>query len=132
MTYYIQCPKCGDIIETTNYLPKDIVCYNCGKHYIVTNKNSMKRPPYEVFPVLSFLVLGISIWFVGRVLNQGAPSTELFYAAWYAISAVAITVSADYMRNKTERSIRKYGMERVRKGFQRKSTNNRKYGDKIY
>lgn len=114
MTYYIQCPKCGDIIETMNFLPEDHVCYGCGHHYKVTRKNSMKKPPYYIFAIIAFVMLYVSAVLVTRVFNYGAPRSLLLWSLWFDIGAGVTVYLSDCLQNKIERSIKRYGMERVR------------------
>ncbi len=102
MTYYIQCPHCGAIIETTNYIPEDMVCYGCGEHYIVNKKNSMLKPPFDLFYIICMIMVGCGGSLVIGVINGALSADYLIIALLCIASAIFVYIATECTRKTIE------------------------------
>ena len=98
MTYYIRCPKCGEVIEA-NYKPAYHVCYGCGHKYLVTANNSMKKPPIYLIAVVGVLLMFVASSYVNLVYSYGYPRECLWYSIWYLLGGGGLAIASIWLQN---------------------------------
>lgn len=94
-TYYIQCPHCGEIYETTNFIPREDVCPICRRAFKVNKTNYVKRPPYNFLYCVCMLILAGGACVVSRVFNGYAPETDLIYALICICLSLSLMITVD-------------------------------------
>ena len=116
MTYYIRCPKCGEMIEAS-YKPAYHVCYECGHKYMVTANNSMKKPPVYLITIVGVFLMFVASSYVNLVYCYGYPCECLWYSIWYLLGGGALAIASIWIQNYIERRVRKYGVKRMHQGI---------------
>lgn len=113
--WYVQCPHCKELHAVSSRIPKSAVCLTCGKRYVTSEENVLKRPSLIPIHVAGILVVGAAACVVSRYLNGYAPASDLIIAFVAALATLGVTVWCDAVRNAFERCLREHGIGELKR-----------------
>ena len=120
MTYYIICPRCGEVIST-NTLVEYEHCPSCNERYLLREAKILKSPAFDIFGMIGLLQAILSGCIITRVISGAAPAFDIVFGfAFMLLSFISVTMSEHY-RRLFEAMIRCMCKQEKKKGITHKS-----------